>query len=291
MRRRFLLVENPVAGTRHRRLVEQTVRQLERRGAAVERRVTQYAGQMSELAAQAARADRYDALIAAGGDGTVREAVKGLLGTTLALGIIPCGTGNVLSYELRLPRRADQLAAYLCQGPQHAVHPGIANGEAFLLMCGIGLDADIVGKLDPNLKRRLGKAAYAMPILAGLCGAPRPGLRLKGETATTSTDWAVIAKSGRYGGPFRLTAKAGLFAGGLQLVTITSQSNTGRAARLASLALGILDRMPGVAVRPCTRLEVSCDTPVMVQVDGDIIGTTPVMIDQAQETISLIAPQ
>ena len=64
-------------------------------------------------AADAARSGRFDAVVAAGGDGTVHDAAEGLLGQSMPLGIIPTGTGNVFAQELDLPRLPDELAGLL----------------------------------------------------------------------------------------------------------------------------------------------------------------------------------
>ena len=63
---------------------------------------TQYRGHATELARQYA-AQNYDAVIAVGGDGTVNEVGRGLIGTNTALGIIPCGSGNGLARHLGIP--------------------------------------------------------------------------------------------------------------------------------------------------------------------------------------------
>ena len=53
---------------------------------------------------KAAESGRYDAVIAAGGDGTIRQVAATLIGTDMPLGIIPVGTGNVLAHEIGLAR-------------------------------------------------------------------------------------------------------------------------------------------------------------------------------------------
>ena len=66
---------------------------------------------------KAAESGSYDAIVAAGGDGTIRHAAAALIGTDMPLGIIPVGTGNVLAHEIGLARTPDAIARMLLEGP------------------------------------------------------------------------------------------------------------------------------------------------------------------------------
>ncbi|HSM19137.1 MAG TPA: diacylglycerol kinase family protein [Hyphomicrobiales bacterium] len=179
MRRRFLLIENPRAGGGRREFLERCIAALVKRGASVERVAPESAAHTREAARDAANSEIYEALIVAGGDGTIRQAASGLVGRALPFGIIPVGTGNVLAAELRLPRDPWALAGYLTGGKAHAATGGTANGELFLFMTGVGLDAEIVARLHPELARRIGKSAYSPAILSALAGAPRTRLTVR----------------------------------------------------------------------------------------------------------------
>ena len=61
--------------------------------------------------------DRYDAVVAAGGDGTIRQVAAALLDAETPLGIIPVGTGNVLAHEIGLAANAHAVAHMLLNGP------------------------------------------------------------------------------------------------------------------------------------------------------------------------------
>jgi diacylglycerol kinase family enzyme len=290
VRRRFLLLENPRAGAGRREFVDAAVAALVKRGTSVERIVTQSPAHTGEAARDGAKSDRFDALIVAGGDGTIRDAATGLLGRALPFGVIPAGTGNVLAAELRLPREPQGLAEYLCAGKAHAVTGGSANGELFLFMAGIGLDAEIVSRLHPRLARRIGKTAYAPAILSALAGAPRPHLTVRLGNETIPAEWAIVAKSSRFAGPFLLTRKAGLLKPGLQLVSVAGNWRLGDAIRLAALPFGMLERMPGVRIDACARAVIESDRPTPVQIDGDMFGTTPVEVGPAPAPVNVIVP-
>ena len=100
-------------------------------------------------ARMAADSGNYDAVIAAGGDGTIRHVAAALIGTETPLGIIPVGTGNVLAHEIGLAATAGAVAPMLLDGPIATVACAQANAEPFLLMVGAGFDARVLGGARP----------------------------------------------------------------------------------------------------------------------------------------------
>ena len=180
MRRRFFLVENPGAGVAGSPLVEDAVRLLTKAGASVARCPNADIPSARTAVRKAAASGSYDAIVAAGGDGTIRHAAASLIGANMPLGIIPVGTGNVLAHEIGLARTPPAITRMLLEGPVATVACAEANGEPFLLMVGAGFDARVVGALDQRLKSRVGKAAYAGPLLGAIV---RPVDTLSGSSA------------------------------------------------------------------------------------------------------------
>src|SRR5262245_66562637 len=104
MRRRFFLMENPGAGVAGSPLVEDVVRLLANAGATITRSRSIDIPSARTAVREAAVSGNYDAIIAAGGDGTIRHAAASLMGCDHALGIIPAGPGQVLALVIDLRR-------------------------------------------------------------------------------------------------------------------------------------------------------------------------------------------
>ncbi|HHI82955.1 MAG TPA: diacylglycerol kinase family lipid kinase, partial [Rhizobiales bacterium] len=96
-RLRFFIINNPSSGTAGRKRVERVIRLLQDGGALVNVRTTSSHGEGCEQARAAALTGRHDAIIAAGGDGTIHDVACGLTGQSCPLGIIPAGTANVFA--------------------------------------------------------------------------------------------------------------------------------------------------------------------------------------------------
>ena len=215
--RKAILISNPKTGryASRRRPVEELAAQLESLGVKVDLRLTQGPGDATEIAARAARNGTSDVIVA-GGDGTINETIQGLAGTKARLAIIPRGTANVLARELGLPLDDEQALKIAAQGKSRQIYLGLAIDETthesrhFVLMAGIGLDASVVRRVQPSLKKRIGKGAFWVSGLSHLATwNPRPFiLEINGHKYTST--FAAIGKAAKYGGDLAITPGARL---------------------------------------------------------------------------------
>ncbi|MFC7333714.1 diacylglycerol/lipid kinase family protein [Rhodocista pekingensis] len=292
--RRLLLIHNPTAGFRRPGFLRRTVHALRDSGCRLELRETAARGDAERFAREAAGVD---AVVAAGGDGTVNEVVNGLGArpVPLPLGVIPLGTANVLAGELGLPDRPAALAALLAAGPVRLIHPGRAGGRLFTMMAGAGLDAAVVEGVNPRLKRLTGKGAYVVETMGRLLAGPRPDYTVTVEDAAGGVERVraascIVAKGHFYGGRFVLAPQADL--GRPQLHACLFECG-GRAAALAysaGMVLGLLERLPGFRVLPAVRVGIDGPAGEPVQGDGDVIARLPVEIALAPSGLPVIAP-
>lgn len=288
-RDRFLIVRNRHAGVKTARLVAQVAAALRARGA--EAAIVETA-EAREVRDALGSAKGIDAVVAAGGDGTVRALALTLgdLGLTLPIGLIPAGTGNVLANEIGLPRNPDRLADILLHAPARPVHLMQANGTPFLLMASSGFDAAVLLRLSVRLKQRIARAAYGLPTLAALAHeTARPFEVVVDGTRHTAT-WAIIANARTYGGSFRLLKEASIFDDELRAVLFSARSRAGRLRELAWLAAGRAERCSSVTVVPCREAEIKAPRQQPCQIDGDPLGFGPIHVTRSGRTLLLIAP-
>jgi len=156
--KRVLFVSNPRAGSVSARVKEVIVKSLE---ADFKLEVVETAArnQAGELAREAV--DRgFDAVIAFGGDGTINETAQGLIGTDVALAILPGGSTNVIARALGVPRDPVEatafVASHLRSSTRSRINVAKLNDRFFLFNAGMGLDAETVRRVesDPEGKRR-----------------------------------------------------------------------------------------------------------------------------------------
>jgi diacylglycerol kinase (ATP) len=157
--RRALLLYNPVAGRFPvKSFLTSVTKTLAQSGWQTDIVATRSGQHATESARQAA-AEKFDAVFASGGDGTIGQVAAGLVGSETALGILPSGTANVLALEFGLPVFSwtrwwalKENARTLADAPVCAVDVGLCNGQPFLLWAGMGLDAMTIHATEPRLR-------------------------------------------------------------------------------------------------------------------------------------------
>jgi diacylglycerol kinase family enzyme len=293
MRRHFFLIANPGAGLTGSPLVDAVADGLLRAGAVLTLTQPTDIDSARCQAREASASGRYDAILAAGGDGTIRQVAASLLGTEVPLGLIPVGTANVLAYEIGLVPQAGAIVDMLLNGSVIGAACAYANDEPFLLMAGAGFDGRVIAALDHRLKAQVGKAAYAGPMLGALAH-PVDTLTVTVDGRPHEASWAVIANARHYGGSFVMARRTGIRERGLQAILFKAKNRAVLLSQLMALAIGQLDARAAshgdVEMIPCARASIIAQHPVPTQIDGDAFGTTPLEIAAGAAELQLIVP-
>lgn len=157
-------------------------------------------------------------VLACGGDGTVRNVAQGLLGSSVPMGVVPLGTGNLLARNLTIPLDdVDRALHVAMSGRSRTIDlgevrytdgDGAEHDDVFLVMLGAGMDADMIAGTDAELKARVGWLAYVGAFANTLIS----GHRIKVEYALD--DGAVVQTKART----LLVANCGMLQGGMVLL-------------------------------------------------------------------------
>jgi len=292
--RRILAIYNPTAGRRARGKFERFRAGLVRLGASVTVAETN-APLHAKALAESADPAHFDAIAVAGGDGTINEAVNGIVCSGLPLAILPLGTANVLANELGLPREPEALAEIAALSPARAIVPAeIITAERnepwrFLLMAGIGFDAEVVAHLNLKLKRKIGKGAYALGSLQQLARQERRQFeaRVDGKSETPAS--LVVARAHFYGGRFVLAPEARLDQPALHTVLFPGASRLATLRYMTAVVTGTLKRQCDVEIRGAREIELAGPEGAPVQIDGDVRAHLPASIRLAAAPLALIA--
>jgi len=241
--------------------------------------------------AQAAVAEGADLVIVLGGDGTINEAVNGLVHSPAALAILPGGTANVLAMELgigsRLGRAIDRLAD--CVERRIAVGRlcNKTSSRHFLAMAGAGLDAKIVYDLNPKLKAIAGKAGYWLGGF-GHIGQRVVQLEARVNGALYRCGFALVSRVRNYGGDLEIARGASLLKNDFEVVLFEGSHPLRYLAYMMAVGLKQVQKMPGVHTIRAEHLELSGSVPV--QVDGEYAGRLPVCLEALPDALTLLMP-
>ena len=264
------------------------------------RRVTRHSTRGPRTAGEVAREcvqDGSDLIVSAGGDGTINEVANGLLGSQIPLGVLPAGTANVLANELGMSRNLGRAAASLAQCIAQPVRMGelrFDDGacQNFLLMAGIGLDANIVFRLDAVWKARLGKAAYWMGGFQ-LFWNKLEEFEVELEGIQHRCSFALISKVRNYGGDFEIAREVRILDREFEVVLFEGVNTYRYLLYFAGIAANRLRKLPGVTVYRSrqVRLLPYNGNFVHCQVDGEYAGNLPVTVSSEQQTLRLLIPR
>ena len=291
---RVLLVVNPVARTVSR----PTLAVIEKALSAdfdLEVLETVERGHATKIAADAA-VDGIDLVVVFSGDGTINEALNGLVGTETALGVIPGGATNILVRALAMPLdpvdATGVLIANALDGQTRTLHLGLADDRYFAVNCGAGIDAAAMKRLDarfPKSKARFERAAFrsvAWELIASYAGkAPDLAVRVDGAAPTPSLS-VMIGRTDPYtyykDRGVRVTPDAS-FDTGLDVLSARYLPRRS-VARIAWQVFGSARHVRGRDIdywHNASEVRVTSVSPFPVQVDGDV------MEDRASLTVGL----
>ncbi len=295
------LIYNPTAGPRDvQRALKRVRSHLRHRGWSVELRLTEKPGDAIALAHAAAQTG-CDVAIVAGGDGTINEAVNGLVGTQTAMGVLPVGTGNmwakqlgIPTYTLTNPLRLHEAAAGLAEGTIRLVDVGQVNNRYFLCWAGIGLDAQVTAEVEPRQRhtKRLGALPYA--IAAVLVAREFQGVQarvsLDGGVVRGRTLLILVSNIQQYIGVLNVAREARIDDGLLDVFVFKGLGFPYAVRHLLKIISQRYLQDPQVVYRQIRHIEVCTEWAIPVQVDGDPIGTTPVTLKVVPLALRVLVP-
>jgi diacylglycerol kinase family enzyme len=267
-----VLIVNPFASE----VTEARVRAVERelgRAGTVQTLLTERPGHAAELAAAAGG----DAVVVYSGDGGFNEVLNGI-GEGVPLGFLPGGGTSVLPRALGLPRNATaaarRVAEALEEGRTRTIGLGRVNGRRFAFAAGVGLDAELVRRVDALGRREDGKrpgdVAYltaALRLVAEQHGRFEPALEVRGLGRAA---FALVANTDPY-------SYAGLVA--------PQRVPTGALPRLLKYAFtgrGQAKAVDVIYAHDLDRIELECDRPLPLQVDGEDLGDVESAVFEAE---------
>ncbi len=216
LKRKALFIINPISGGKKKDGVPKLIdKQFDGEATIV---FTHGVSHASEVAAEAI--DKYDIIVAVGGDGTVNEIASALVGSNAVLGILPFGSGNGLSRFLGIPMNIEKAIANLNTGNIAVIDSAQANGKAFFNMAGMGFDAHISEAFSHGKKR--GFITYVKTSLQEV-------IKYKSQTYNIEIDDAVynrkafmlsFANSSQYGNNAHVSPQASVQDGLLDVCVI-----------------------------------------------------------------------
>lgn len=249
-----------------------------------------------ELARQAA-AEGYDRVVVVGGDGTLNEVGNGLVGTGVAVAVVPTGTGNDWVRTVGIPRDPLEATRIAFSNYLAKTDVGLAIGHRhFFNIAGIGFDAEVARRVNdygPILKAVGGTLPSLIGIVGTLFQFGGTQVQIELDEQAIKIDRMLLIAVGiakYYGGGMMILPQAEMADG---LFEIAWGEDLGR-LELVSLVGKIYKGghigHPKVTFKRGRRLTATSATPVAFHLDGDVAGNLPVMLEILPNALDIVIP-
>lgn len=293
---RALLITNPMAARTNPAVIRKVSHVLAKAGMDVDIAGTTKMGDAAEFARQGVQ-DGVDVIAVYGGDGTTMQAVRGMVGSEVPLGLIPGGTGNLLAGNLRVPRNPARAAEVLIRGSSRRIDLGRVSRDDgahyFAVNCGAGFDAELMAETSEQAKRRWGMGAYlaqAWQKMADITSVPHC-ITVDGEPFQASAAWVMIANCGEIIPPFlRVGQNVALDDGVLDVVVVHATGMVDTVGVVWHLMQGLPDGNRSVRYARGRRITIESTPLRPVQLDGEPVGRTPLTAEILPGAIQVLVP-
>jgi diacylglycerol kinase (ATP) len=310
--RHAALIYNPASGqysARRTAAIQDALDVLRSAGITTEEYETNGAGSGTTCAQRAIR-EGCDTIIACGGDGTVHEVVQSLVGTNVALGVVPLGTANALASDLGLhgsPAKVtrkllDSVPIRVPVGQIHYQNGGTEpDSRYFIVAAGVGADALLMARMDAGLKRRLGYILYLLEAFRIWATDPFPLFQAaftknghdSARIAEVSQLLAVRVRS--FGGVLgELAPGATLHSGKLELLAFKTRNRLRYLSFLLAVLAGRHTFLRDIELWNATSVECrprnGSSRKIFVEADGEVLGSLPVRLEVVPDALTLLIP-
>lgn len=297
---RCLFLFNPVSGRgKIAKKLSRIVRTLERKYESVDTYATGNAGDMARAAAEAA--EKYDALIFAGGDGSFNEVVQGVAEAARMpeLGYIPCGTVNDVAHSLGIPKSVRRALRIILTGDNALLDCMKINDRYAIYIVAAGAFTSATYSTPQELKHQIGRIAYGVEGLRKNMKFEVFGIDVNGGAVRERTDCVFVAlMNGRYVAGMRLNGRASMADGKIEAAVIRQckKPNLFQKVRayisLASLFLfGYNVREKNITRFEGSHFEIDAGDSVVWNFDGEKGVAGSIVVDVLPKRLNVIVPK
>lgn len=266
---RLFLIINPVSGTRSKKGLERRLTDgLTKLGFSVDAAFTEKSGDATSLAAHAVL-EGYDGVVACGGDGTVNETARAMIGTGVPMGIVPAGSGNGLARHIGIP--IDPILSLDVIGQRHVrdCDLGEANGRPFFCTFGVGFDAAVSDRFAASPSR--GRITYVRSALQEFRHYHPLKYRITadGELISDEAFLVAVCNAAQYGNNAYIAPDASITDGLLDLVVVHKLPVLDTVLMGVELMAGTLSDGHGIVRRKARRILIERDQDGPAHLDGE----------------------
>jgi YegS/Rv2252/BmrU family lipid kinase len=293
MKRKIHVIINPASG-RPKPILHILNKVFNKAGIDWDISLTKASGDAERFARRAA-ADGVDIVASYGGDGTVMEVARGVMGSRVPLALLPGGSANLVAVELGIPKDLEKAAEIAVdpESPTRQVDVGLLGESYFLLRVGIGFGARKVAYADRKLKNRFGVLAYSVAAVKAVKDTKSAHYRitLDGKLIEADGLTCLIDNAGNMGIQGFQPAKNISVSDGLLDVLLVGASGMAKVITSAPSLFDSSQAEPVIEHWQASQIRIEVDPPQPVQVDGEMVDDTPISAQVLPGALKVIVPK
>lgn len=291
--KKYIFIVNPVAGKgKGIKLISTIQESFTRENIKYSIEVTKYKGH-GEILAKKAVENGYNHIVSVGGDGTIYEVLNGIKGKKVILGILPSGTGNDFARSIGLPKDIKKCIEVLKSANTERVDIGKVNNRYFINIASVGIDAEITKETEKYKKYFKGTSAYILGVFKVLTKSTskKVTLIIDGKKFIRDIELIAIGNGKYYGGGMKINPWAELGDGKLDICLVNKINRIKLATLFPTVFRGKHTKIKDVESFQGSNIKIISKNPILLNADGDIIGTTPAHISLEKKSIEIIFPK
>ncbi|MCP4520322.1 MAG: diacylglycerol kinase family lipid kinase [Cytophagales bacterium] len=267
--KKTLFIINPIAGVEKKKNIPELIKQyLDTNLFEYEITSTKYAGHGKELAQQAI--NKYELIVAVGGDGTINEIAGALVGSKTILGIIPMGSGNGLARHLKIPLNTVKAIKYLNDQRESIIDTCTLNGQAFFCTAGVGFDGYIAKVFDEQSSR--GLWTYVKCTIKALKDYKPKTYKLKNKTVVANL--VTVANANQFGNDVLISPLSNIQDGKLEVCIIRRVPSWSLVSLCFKIITKKIHTFKYYEAIPVEEVTIENPSQEFVHLDGEPIETT-----------------
>jgi diacylglycerol kinase (ATP) len=289
---RLIILVNPKAGRgKAQRLLRAALQVVRRPGVTAEVQESRDAQHLLALAQRAA-AEKPDAIVSVGGDGTHHYVLNGIVGSEIPLGIIPAGSGNDFAQGLGIPIPARAAAEAVLAGHTRRVDLARVGNAVYGCVAGAGFDSVVTRYANQRVRRLRGRWAYAWSILRCLESYRPEPLEIVSDVREFSGEvvFAAVGNNVSYGGGIRLTPRATLDDGLLDVCIVPYLGKWELLRWLPRAYRGEHLRHPRIIYYQAHKVSLSATSRLELFGDGEFMQELPATIEVVPGVLPVLVP-
>ena len=251
---------------------------------------TSYAGHGYEISKE--KSDSKDLIVAVGGDGSLNEIGKALVGSKCALAIVPCGSGNGFARHHKIPLKPKNAVDIINNWNIIKVDTGRVNDETFFGNCGAGFDAHIAREF--NFRGKRGFANYVRLVWREFKKFEEFNVKIKidGNELEESTMLVNVSNGSQFGNEFYISPNSRTDDGIFELVMLKKfpmKKSVGLGFRFFRKSIQESEYYKVLSFKDEVRLDLPANTPI--QIDGDATEiSNSLKISIVPQSLNLLVP-